>query len=86
MAMGRLFGLNASTVISGITLAYTIITHITDDSEECIKWEVDEWTGWEVCTEWGAPSFPIFATILWVAMLGMTGTMLYLPKFRYQFD
>ena len=86
MAMGRLFGLIASTVISGITLAFTIITHITDDSEECIKWEVDEWTGWEVCTEWGAPSFPIFATILWVALLGMTGTMLYLPKFRYQFD
>ena len=91
MAKGRLYGLIASTVISGINLAFTIISHLTDKSEECKAWGSDDTvfvngSPMEMCTEWGAPSFPIFATILWITMLGVTGTMLFLPKIRYQFD
>jgi hypothetical protein len=86
LAIGRFYALVACSVIAGISLVGTIISWVTDDSQECKVWEIDDWSGMEMCVEYGDPSFPIGATIIWATVLGALGVMLLIPKFRYQFD
>jgi len=84
MARGKFIGLIACSIISGIMLLWTIISWALDDTEECKVWEDDGF--FEYCVEFGPPGFPIFTTLMWMTMLGMLCAMIFVPKFRYQFD
>ena len=84
MAKGRFFGLIVCSILSGIMLPWTIISWALDDTEVCTIWVDDGFM--ESCVEYGSPGFPIFGTLMWMAILGMLCAMIFVPKFRYQFD
>ena len=86
LSKGKLIGLIACSVISVIALIMNIVLWAVEDSEECIKWEEDPFIGMDTCVEYGSPGFPIFSTLVWVAMIGMLATLLFTPKFSHQFD
>jgi len=86
LAIGRFYALIACSVIAGISFVGTIISWVTDDSEECKVWEIDEWSGMEMCVEYGDPSFPIGGTLIWATVLGMLAVMIYVPQLRNQFN
>ena len=86
MAKGRFFALIVCSVVSVLSLIMTFIAWAGEDGDECIKWEVDDWTGLEMCTEWGSAPFPVFDVILWIGMIAMSASLIFVPKFRSQFD
>ncbi len=86
MAKGRFFALIVCSVVSVLSLIMTFIAWAGEDGDECIKWEVDDWTGLEMCTEWGSAPFPVFDVILWIGMIAMLASLIFVPKFRSQFD
>ena len=86
LAIGRFYALIACSVIAGISFVGTIISWVTDDSQECKVWETDDWSGMEMCVEYGDPSFPIGGTLLWATVLGALAVMIFVPKLRNQFN
>jgi hypothetical protein len=86
MAKGRFFALIVCSVVSVLSLIMTFIAWAGEDGDECTKWEVDDWTGLEMCTEWGSAPFPVFDVILWIGMIAMLASLIFVPKFRSQFD
>lgn len=85
MAKGRFFALIVCSVVSVLSLIMTFVAWAGEDGDECNKWEVDPF-GWEQCVEWGSAPFPVFDVILWTGMTAMLATLIFVPKFRYQFD
>ena len=85
MAKGRFFALIVCSVVSVLSLIGTFITWANEDGEECTKWEVDDFTGWDYCVEWGSAPFPVFDVILWIGMIAMLASLIFVPKFRSQF-
>jgi len=85
MAKGRFFALIVCSVVSVLSLIMTFVAWAGEDGDECLKSEVDAF-GWEQCVEWGSAPFPVFDVILWTGMTAMLATLIFVPKFRYQFD
>ena len=85
MSKGRFFALIVCSVVSVLSLIMTFIAWASEDGDECNKWETDSF-GWEQCVEWGSAPFPVFDVILWTGMTAMLATLIFVPKFRYQFD
>jgi hypothetical protein len=86
MAKGRLSALITCGVFSVIGLVGTVLGWILSDSsdEECL--ELDIWSG--ECDKYAEETFdvPILGIIVWLSLIGMIATMIFVPKFRYQFD
>ena len=85
MAKGRFFALIVCSVVSVLSLIGTFITWANEDGEECTKWEIDPNWGMEYCAEWGSAPFPVFDVILWIGMIAMLASLIFVPKFRSQF-
>ena len=85
MAKGRFFALIVCSVVSVLSLIGTFITWANEEGDECTKWETDPFNGWEYCAEWGSATFPVFGVIIWIGMIAMLASLIFVPKFRSQF-
>ena len=85
MAKGRFFALIVCSVVSVLSLIGTFITWVNEDGDECTKTEIDPNWGMEYCVEWGSAPFPVFDVILWIGMIAMLASLIFVPKFRSQF-
>ena len=88
MAKGRFSALITCAVLSVLGFLGTIVGLLTGEDEECLEYDMDWDTGNMECIEYAstAADIPIFGLIVWTALVAMIGTLIFVPKFRYQFD
>ena len=84
LAKGRFTALITCAVLSVMGFLGTIAGWITGGEEECVDY--DPWVGQCYETASVAAEVPVFNLIVWTALVGMIGTLIFVPKFRYQFD
>jgi len=84
MAKGRFFALIVCSVVSVLSLIGTFITWANEEGDECLETGTDPF-GWDYCVEWGSAPFPVFDVILWIGMIAMLASLIFVPKFRSQF-
>jgi len=86
MSKGKFSALIVCLVVSAVSLILEIVSWANSDSDECIKWEEDPFfAGMETCVDYGTPAFPVLSVIIWVVIIAMLASLVFVPKFRSQF-
>ena len=83
MSKGKFSALIVCAVITAVSLFMTIISWMNERTDECLRTE--EGPFGPECVEYGSPAFPVLSVIIWIVIMAMFASLIFMPKFRSQF-